>query len=68
MPPSNSCSVKLSTSPNQSEEQIRLTYTIIKNLFHGSDQEQNMDIYILEHAAQLADKNFTIIFLHGGGF
>ena len=64
----SSCSVKLSSIPDKSTEQIEAAYKIIKNVSYGSDKEQNMDIYISEDAQKLENKNFTIIFLHGGAF
>jgi acetyl esterase/lipase len=32
------------------------------------DKEQDLDIYISKDAKKLSDKNFTVIFLHGGGY
>ncbi|QMU30607.1 alpha/beta hydrolase [Adhaeribacter radiodurans] len=64
----NSNSIKLSTIPDKSNEQIKSTYKVIKDVYYGSDKEQNMDVYLSEEAPKLADKNFTILFLHGGAF
>lgn len=64
----SSCSVKHSSIPDKSTEQIEATYNIIKDVSYGSDKEQDMDIYISRDAQKLEKNNFTIVFLHGGGF
>ena len=64
----SSCSVKLTSIPDKATEQIESTYKVIKDLSYGSDKEQVFDIYISEDAKQLRNNNFTIIFLHGGGY
>jgi acetyl esterase/lipase len=62
------CSVKLTSLTNKSTEQIKTTYEVIKDLQYGSDKEQNFDLYISTDAKKLGNKNFTIVFLHGGGY
>jgi acetyl esterase/lipase len=49
-------------------EQIAANYKVLKNISYGSDKEQDLDIYISKDAKKLSDKNFTVIFLHGGGY
>ncbi|HEX8278097.1 MAG TPA: alpha/beta hydrolase [Segetibacter sp.] len=62
------CSVKLTSITNKSPEQIKVAYDVIKNLKYGSDKEQIFDLYISKEAKKLGNKNFTIVFLHGGGY
>ncbi|MBU0695259.1 MAG: alpha/beta hydrolase fold domain-containing protein [Bacteroidetes bacterium] len=64
----SSCSVKLAAIPDKSSEQIDATYKVTKNVAYGSDKEQVFDIYLSEGAKQLQNNNFTIVFLHGGGY
>ena len=64
----DSCSVKLTSVKDKSIEQINATYKVIKDVSYGSDKEQDFDIYISKNANKLRNKNFTIVFLHGGGY
>ena len=64
----SSCAVKLSAVPDQSSEQIQTNYQVLKDIAYGSDPEQAMDIYISQDAKKLKGKNYTVIFLHGGGY
>ncbi len=64
----SSCSIKLTSIPDKSSEQIEATYKVMKNVSYGPDQEQTFDSYISENAKQLRNDNFTIVFLHGGGY
>ena len=64
----SSCSVKLASIVNKTDEQIKTTYKVTKDILYGADKEQAMDIYISENAEKLKNKNFTIVFLHGGGY
>jgi len=61
---SNAQSIKLTTIENKTDRD----YTITKDIAYGNDPEQGMDIYIAKDAKQLGNKNFTVIFLHGGGY
>lgn len=64
-----SCSsVKLASLPDISTEQLKTSYRTIKDEAYGADKEQKIDIYISNTAEKLKQKNFTIIFLHGGGY
>ena len=64
-----SCStIKLATLPEISNGQLNASYRIFKDEAYGSDKQQKMDIYISNTANKFKDKNFTIIFLHGGGY
>ena len=64
----SSCSVKLTSVSDKSTEQIKTSYQVIKDVSYGSDKEQDMDIYISKDAKKLKSKNFTVVFLHGGGY
>ncbi|GAB2801513.1 alpha/beta hydrolase [Rhabdobacter roseus] len=64
-----SCSsVKLTSLPDISNEELITSYRILKDEIYGTDKEQKLDIYISNNSKKLKDKNFTIIFLHGGGY
>ena len=65
----NACSsVKLTSISDKSSEQIKTTYQITKDISYGSDKEQDFDLYISKDAKNLENKNFTVVFLHGGGY
>src|SRR4051812_5421351 len=64
----NSCSIKLASTVDRTNEQINTIYKIRKDISYGSDKEQTMDIYISDDAKKLGSKNFTIVFVHGGGY
>ncbi|WP_223649491.1 alpha/beta hydrolase [Hymenobacter psoromatis] len=63
-----SCSVKLASLADETTEQIQTTYKVTKDVSYGVDAEQDMDIYLAENVKKLKNKNYTIIFLHGGGY
>lgn len=63
-----SCSAKLVTIADKTDEQIKTTYQVTKDVPYGADKEQTMDIYMSASANKLKNKNFTIVFLHGGGY
>ena len=65
----NSCStIKLAALPDTSNGNLKTSYFIIKDEAYGADNEQKFDLYISKTSQKLKDKNFTIIFLHGGGY
>jgi len=64
----NSCSFKLASTVDRTDEQIKAIYKVRKDISYGSDKEQTMDIYISDDAKKLGNKNFTIVFIHGGGY
>jgi len=64
----NSCSIKLASTVDKTNEQVKAIYKVRKDVSYGSDKEQTMDIYISEDAKKLRNKNFTIVFIHGGGY
>lgn len=61
-------SVKLASLTAQTEDELKSTYRIIRDEPYGSDKQQKMDIYLSQNSKSLGDKNFTVIFLHGGGY
>ena len=63
-----SCSTKLNSIPDKSTEQIATSYKIIRDVSYGTDAEQNMDIYLSKDAKSYGKNNYTIVFLHGGGY
>ena len=65
---SSSCSVKLASVADKNTEQVDTTYKVKKDISYGTDKEQTMDIYLLSDVKKLKDKNYTIVFLHGGGY
>ncbi len=64
----SSCSAKLVSTADKTDEQIKATYQVTKDVAYGADKEQTMDIYMSANANKLKNKNFTIVFLHGGGY
>ena len=64
----DACSVKLASVPEMTNEGIKSNYKVIKDVAYGSDKEQNLDIYFSNNAQKLGRKNFTVVFLHGGGY
>ena len=64
----SACSKKLTTIQDKSTEQIAITYTIMKDVEYGLDAEQKMDIYLSNDAKSYGRNNYTIVFLHGGGY
>lgn len=59
---------KLAEIPDLSPEERAPVYEIYKDVPYGSDPEQNMDIYLSKQAGRYGKSNFTIVFLHGGGY
>jgi acetyl esterase/lipase len=64
----NSCAVKLASVVDKNPEQIKSAYEIAKDISYGADKEQAMDIYQARNAKKLKNSDYTIVFLHGGGY
>ena len=62
------CSVQLASVINKTTEQISTAYHVTKDIAYGPDKEQTLDLYLSTAAQQLKNKNYTIVFLHGGGY
>lgn len=60
----SSCTVQLTSLADKTTDQVTATY----NVAYGTDKEQVMDIYLAKDAKKLKNKNYTIVFLHGGGY
>ena len=63
-----SCTVQLAGVPNQTPAQVQATYRVTKDVAYGTDKEQTLDMYLSPTANRLKQKNYTIVFLHGGGY
>ena len=63
-----SCSPKLSEIEDKPLEGISNFYDIKKDVPYGDSEEQVMDIYLSKDAKQLKKRNFTILYIHGGGY
>lgn len=63
-----SCAPSLISIANLTEDQSQSVYSALKDVSYGSDEEQVMDIYLSQKAKSFGKRNFTIVFLHGGGY
>ncbi|WP_297335861.1 alpha/beta hydrolase [Algoriphagus sp.] len=61
-------SQKLSEPTDLSQGEINSTYQIIKDLPYGQDTAQVMDVYLSQKAKSFGNRNYTIVFLHGGAY
>lgn len=59
---------KLTEVHDLSPEERVITYQVLKDVSYGSDPEQTMDIYLSQKAKSFGKRNYTIVFLHGGGY
>lgn len=64
----SSCSKKITATQNKSSEQIADAYPVFKDPEYATDNLQTMDIYLAKDEKHLGKNNYTIIFLHGGGY
>jgi acetyl esterase/lipase len=58
----------LTSIQDKTTEQISAAYEIKKNVSYGTDAKQKMDIYLAKDAKSYGKNNYTIVFLHGGGY
>lgn len=65
---SSSCAVHLNALADKNPEQISAAYTVDKDVAYGADKAQTFDLYLSKEAKKLKTKNYTIVFLHGGGY
>ena len=63
-----SCSVQLAAVADKTPEQVQAAYRVTKDVAYGTDKEQALDIYLSPTASHLKNKNYTVVFLHGGGY
>lgn len=61
-------SQKLTEVQDLSMEERGDTYQLFKDVSYSSDPEQNMDIYLSQKAKSFGKRNYTVVFLHGGGY
>jgi acetyl esterase/lipase len=64
----SSCSKKLTSIEDLSTEQRETVYKVLKDVSYGSEAEQKMDIYLSAQTTSYGKRNYTIVFLHGGGY
>jgi acetyl esterase/lipase len=64
----SACSVQVAAVADKTAEQLQATYQVTKDVPYGADKEQVMDMYLSSAAKKLKNKNYTIVFLHGGGY
>ena len=62
------CSVPLASVVDKTTEQISTAYHVTKDVAYGPDKEQTLDLYLSTAARRLKTKNYTVVFLHGGGY
>lgn len=65
---SSAFSQKLAEVHDFSPEEKGVAYQILKDVSYGPDPEQTMDIYLSQKAKSFGKGNYTIVFLHGGGY
>lgn len=63
-----SCTKKLTSIPDKTTAQISTIYEITEDVAYGTNDEQKMDIYLSKDAKSYGKYNYTIVFLHGGGY
>jgi len=64
----SACTVQLATLADKTPAQVQATYRITKDVAYGADKEQALDLYLSPTASHLKNKDYTIVFLHGGGY
>lgn len=64
----SSCAVQLATVADKTPAQVQAAYHVTKDVAYGTDKEQTLDLYLSPTASRLKHKNYTIVFLHGGGY
>lgn len=64
----SSCSKKLTSTVDLAAAEKETVFNVLKDVSYGSDAEQVMDIYLSNQAKSFGKRNYTIVFLHGGGY
>ncbi|RZL09922.1 MAG: alpha/beta hydrolase [Hymenobacter sp.] len=64
----SSCAVRLAALPAKTPEQVQAAYRVSKDVAYGPDPEQTLDLYQAAATHQLRQRDYTIVFLHGGGY
>ena len=60
--------MNLAALADKTPEQVQATYTVSKEVSYGPDQQQTMDVYRSAEGTKHRAKNYTVVFLHGGGY
>jgi acetyl esterase/lipase len=60
--------VSLSSVDDRLPGPLEVDYRILADEAYGPHDRQRMDLYLARDAERLGRRNFTIVFLHGGGF
>ena len=63
-----SCSMKLVAMADKTPDQAQAAYVVTKDVPYGSDKEQTLDVYRSVDGPKRPAKNYTVVFLHGGGY
>ena len=63
-----SCSVKLAAVGDKTPAQVQAAYVVTKDVPYGTDKEQNFDLYLPADGPKHRATNYTVVFLHGGGY
>ncbi|WP_157966008.1 alpha/beta hydrolase [Cognataquiflexum aquatile] len=59
---------KLTSTVDLAAAEKETVYNVLKDVSYGSDPEQTMDIYLSQKAKSFGKRNYTVVFLHGGGY
>lgn len=59
---------QVSQLTDKNSEYVNTSYNITKDVSYGSDNQQTMDIYISKNSNKSKKQNYTVVFLHGGGW
>jgi len=62
------CSPELTYLKDKSKDEIHSSYTLYSDVAYGNDPLQTIDIHKSGTAHTLKNKNFTIVYIHGGGW
>ena len=60
--------VSLSLLENRGERPLEDDYRVVTDQAYGPHYRQRMDLYLAKDVERLGSRDFTIVFLHGGGF
>jgi acetyl esterase/lipase len=62
------CSVKRAPVAIMTPAQALATYAVTRDVAYGTDSEQTMDVYVPGEASRGRRPNYTLVFMHGGGY
>ena len=63
-----SCSMKLATVADKTPTQVAAAYSVARDVPYGTDPAQTFDVYRSADGAKRRANNYTVVFLHGGGY